>query len=421
MGGGSAALYEAGTGEALARYRERARGWAVCGPIAALVGAWPAFGPFGNGTSTFVGYGLLVLGLAGAALGFGALSGARRMEDALASGPWTPLPAVRVSAAPALVVRDPASDETWPLTVRAVPWRRHLARPDAHGELWWCGTPDTGGVLSRPGGGELLRAVPVRGSSREALVERATTAWPPARPATGGPSAPGAPATAGAAGIAGPPATAGAAGIADPPATAGAAGVADPPAATGAPTPAGAPSTAGDAPSPAAPASVPATRRGGWRWVVVVGVVVLGFARLFEMSVADDPRVELTVESWRPDGSCTVTWTDPFDGVLRSGPYRCAQHPERPFGRHRETGHVVSYDPWKGQLYNADHEGTRAFVETRALKVLGAVTLLVGLAGGAADLLLRRRRSAVEARAAAHGEGAADPGTRRPRGTAGQD
>ncbi|MFG3347537.1 hypothetical protein ACGF1Z_21010 [Streptomyces sp. NPDC048018] len=419
MGGGSAALYEAGTREALTRHRERARGWAVCGPLTGLVGAWLAVGPFRTGPSTLVGIGLLVLGAAGAALGFGALSGARRMEDALAAGPWTPLPAVRVPRA--LVVRDPASGEIWPLTVRTVPWRRRLARPDARGELWWCGDPATGGVLSRPGSGELLRAVPVRGGAREVAAERATAAWPPARAGAGGTGAPGTPAegdaphTGGApAGTDGPAHTNGPAGTNGSAHTNGPAGADGPthtngpagtngPAHTNGPTHTNGPGTgtAGDVPFPAASGSVPVRRRGGWRWVVVVGALVLGFARLCEVSVADDPQVELTVEAWQPDGSCTVTWTDPFDGVLRSGPYRCAQHPERPFERHRETGHVVSYRPWQGELYNAQREGTRAFVETRALKVLGAVTLLVGLAGGAADLLLRRRRSTREATARA--------------------
>ncbi|MEV5974595.1 hypothetical protein [Streptomyces sp. NPDC051921] len=365
--GGSAALYAAGTEAALTRYRERARGWAVCGPLTAVAGGWVTFSPFDDGPTGYGGPGLLVVGLAAAALGLGALSAARRIEEALTSHPWTPVDAVEVSAArvpgaaPTLVVRDPASGEARPLTVRTVPWRRHLARPDAHGELWWCGTPDTGGVLTRPGGGDLLRATPVRGSAREVLIGRAPKAWPTARPTAAGPR------------------------------------TAPEPVREGGPLSPAEPVSADGPVDVPAGASAPARRRGAWRWVVVVGAVMLGFARLFEMSVADDPQVEVTVEERRPDGSCTVTWKDPFDSVLRSGPYPCAQHPGRPFDSGPETAHVVSYDPWKGELYNADREGTRAFVETRALKVLGAVTLGIGLAGGAGELLLRRRRAAADA------------------------
>ncbi|MFI8824440.1 hypothetical protein [Streptomyces sp. NPDC053431] len=425
--GGVAALCTADTEQALTRYRERARGWAVCGTLAAVGGAGGTVAPLVLGHP--VGFGgpvLLAFGLVAAMIGFGSLAGARCMEDALTSRPWTPLRAVRVPGSTAVVVRDPASAETWPLTVRTVPWRRHLVRPDAHGEMWWCGNPEAGGALTRPGGGDLLRAQPVRGSAREALIRRATASWasqptekPPAADATttatatAGPAQPPADAAAG-------PARPAADAPADPVEPAAHAPTLAGPAQPLADTPASPADTARpatDAPAspidPARPATdalpLPAPtppRRGVWRWVVAVGGVVLGFAVLCESSVADDPRVEVTVEARLPDGSCTVSWTDPFDGVRRTGPYRCAWHPRRPFGEEdevRETGHVVSYGPWQGDLYNADGEGTRVFVETRALEVLGGVTLFVGLAGGADELRRRRRKAdgGVAARAQA--------------------
>ncbi|UYQ63464.1 hypothetical protein [Streptomyces peucetius] len=93
------------------------------------------------------------------------------------------------------------------------------------------------------------------------------------------------------------------------------------------------------------------------------------------------------------DGHCVVRWTDPFDGHERTGPYHC--DPDRgPLLDDWETGFVVSYGPWKGDLYNADWEGTRANHVVEAAGLTGLVLVPVSLIGGAIRWWTRRRRPA---------------------------
>ncbi|MER7517182.1 hypothetical protein [Streptomyces sp. NPDC126499] len=340
--GGTAAFDVPGVPGALGRYRERARGWVVGGVLAIAVAAWQPAHRWGTVWAFAVAPVFLVLGLAAGAVGLRSLSLGRRMGEALRSGSWSAYPAVLVPRGPkpaGVVLTDPVSGEARPLLVRALPWRRRLARPGAGGELWWCGAPGGGGVLTAPGGGGLVWAEPVREDGARGL--RAGRAADPGREAPSGAVPPG-------------------------------------------------------------PDPVESRRsRGVWRWVVLVGVLALGFARLCAESAKEDPRVEVLVLERGPGDSCTVAWTDPFDGRPRSGPFRCAPAPEpgpepgpdvwsRPYDG-RQTGYVVSYGFWEGELYNADREGTSAFRDAEALRVLGAVTLLVGLAGGTAGLVTRRR------------------------------
>ncbi|GAA3393879.1 hypothetical protein [Streptomyces roseoviridis] len=338
MGGDKdgAAFDVPGTPEALGRYRERARGWVIGGVLALAVAAWQLAHRWGTLWGPVVAPVFLVLGLAACAVGLRSLSLGRRMEHALRSWPWAAHPAVLVPLGPygtGVVLTGPDGAEPQPLLVRALPWRRRLLRTAPGGELWWCGVPGRGGVLTARRGGGPLWAEPVLGGrTRNRLLGR-TAAGP-------GPDA------------------------AEPPA-------ADP--ARG------------------------RRRKGRWRWVVLVGLLALGFARLCTESAKEDPRVEVLVLDRGPGDSCTVAWTDPVDGRPKSGPFRCAPAPEPEPGlwpepyEDRQTAYVVSYGPWEGELYNARREGTSAFRDAEALRVLGAVTLLVGLVGGTAGLVTRRR------------------------------
>ncbi|MGJ3558168.1 hypothetical protein ACR6C2_01285 [Streptomyces sp. INA 01156] len=63
-----------------------------------------------------------------------------------------------------------------------------------------------------------------------------------------------------------------------------------------------------------------------FRWVVALGLVLFGASLAVYMAVPEDPetkQIDLTVLSEKPDGSCTVSWADPYAKVRREGPYQC--------------------------------------------------------------------------------------------------
>ncbi|WP_432059374.1 hypothetical protein [Streptomyces sp. S1] len=332
------ALDEVETAEALDRYRERA-GQTLAGGVVALVGGMvvgllPGLAWTGDVVAWAVG-----LGVAFACVGAGALVTARRMRAVLTAGEWSAHAAVPVARrlhSPAVVLASPATGELWPLTVVAVRWRQETARPGPDGALWWCGDPRTGGVLMRPHSGELFWAKPVRGgSARRRLVRRAEERGLPALVAPPGPRPSGK-------------------------------GTASPP---------------------------KARRRGRWRWLVLASVLVLAPAVPWTLASDADPQVDLAVLSEEPDGDCVVRWKDPWDGRERTGPFRC--DPDRdPLLAKWETAFVVSYGPWKGELYGwVDDEphGSPARDVTDGLATAGVLGLLVGLVGGGVSLWRRRR------------------------------
>ncbi|MGW2562053.1 hypothetical protein ACWCXB_22925 [Streptomyces sp. NPDC001514] len=109
----------------------------------------------------------------------------------------------------------------------------------------------------------------------------------------------------------------------------------------------------------------------------LLGAVCFGLGVAGSEGFTHDPQIDLTVLSEKPDGRCVVRWTDPFDGRERTGPYRC--DPDREPELHdRETGFVVSYGPWKGDLYNAEWEGTAADDVNAAVGLSGLALLAVG-------------------------------------------
>ncbi|MFD5116525.1 hypothetical protein ACFWNG_30145 [Streptomyces sp. NPDC058391] len=337
------ALAVADTAKALARYRACA---GICvrvgltmlmgSVIIALTGEGPGW-PRGAlpaliGVSLFCsGLGLLTLRLS------------RRMRDRLAAGPWMACAAEAVPRgihAAAVVLRDPATGELWPLTVIAIQQRYHLAQPGPDGSLWWCGDPRTGGVIAPPGGADLIWTQPVRGRwSRQRVVRAAQRQGLLDRQASPQPASPP-----------------------QPP------------------------------PPPPPPVSEllerdlrwerkPARRRGGYRWVLLAGVVLLGPGIAGSLGSEKDPQIDLTVIAQEPDGTCEVRWTDPWSGERREGPFHC--DPDRdPLLDGWWTGWVVSYGPWKGELYDSDLRGTVADEVNAALSVAGGALTLTGLVGG---------------------------------------
>jgi hypothetical protein len=323
-------------------YRRRAGIWASAGT--ALFAAGVLLGGFVP-TDVFddLAAGAIGLSTVMGSVGFGALVLARRMRRVLTTAPWRACAAVAVPRtlhAATVVLTDPVSGDAWPLKVVAVRQRYGLADPGPVGVLWWSGAPGRAGVLAPPGGEHLIWAKPVRGRlTRRRLVRQAESLGLAGRPRPRQPQPTGK--------------TSAGTGLTRP-------------------------------------------RRGPkvFRWVPLVAVLCLGLGIAGAYTSDHDPRIDLTVLSEESDGSCVVRWTDPFDGRQRTGPYHC--DPGRsPLLHDWETGFVVSYGPWKGDLYNADWEGTSANETVGAVGLTGLLLALVSLVGGA--MRWRRRRLPAEA------------------------
>ncbi|MEV5009741.1 hypothetical protein [Streptomyces sp. NPDC055692] len=114
--------------------------------------------------------------------------------------------------------------------------------------------------------------------------------------------------------------------------------------------------------------------------------------------------MELTVVQEDASGRCTVVWEDPWSGSERRGPFQC--DPDRdPILRDFETGFVVSYGPWKGDLYNADLDGTPANTVNDGLFLSGFLVLVgSGIGGG-----VRYARRAAQRRTARRVRTTGDP------------
>ncbi|MFE5076386.1 hypothetical protein [Streptomyces halstedii] len=298
------------------------------------------------------------LGAGALGLGLWQRGRVRRMRRVLGSRPWTAHASVAVqrgggSAAVVLAV-GPEGDERLVLTPLTVQWRYHLLT-DTAGVLWWCGDPRSGGVLAPPGGEELIRARPLGTRRARRTLDlpqvRALSHRPPPRPPRPAAAGPG-------------PAT-------DRPAS----------------------------PWLTVPPEKPARRRRlrpglTWLALLVAGLAGAVLATVWAEQSESDPQIDLTVLSEQSDGRCVVRWDDPFDHQRRTGPYQC--DPDRdPLLDDWETGFVVSYGPWKGDLYNAELEGTSAFTVMDTVGVGGLLCALVGLVGGAVHLIRRGRRAAV--------------------------
>ncbi|MFE2555414.1 hypothetical protein ACFXGT_05165 [Streptomyces sp. NPDC059352] len=331
------------TAAALERYGRRAVELMVIGAVLLALTVGVGLLPRREWTSDVIGW-LAGLTLTALIFGIGARSTGKRMRHVLGAGTWSAhaaVPVARTWHSATVVLASPDTGELWPLTVVAVRQRYDLVRPGPDGVLWWCGDPRRGGVIAPPGGGELIWAKPVRGrAARRRIVARAEREGLPNRPVPRSPQS-------------GP-----------------------------------------------APATVVERRRrwGVWRWVVLAGAVAVGLGIHGFESSDNDPQVDLTVLSRQEGDACTVSWKDPFDGTARTGPYQCSPDLD-PVLEGWDTGFVVSYGLWKGDLYNADLQGTPAFDVDNALFGLGALAALVGLVAGGVGGWRRRAVGPVPTRA----------------------
>ncbi|MFE9860781.1 hypothetical protein [Streptomyces sp. NPDC005780] len=339
-----------GTADGLTRYRATARRWCAAGAAGVIPAVLLAVSADGVGRS-FVPP-LAVFGALSLLTGAVVPLRARRMRRVLATGPWTAHASVVLhrggGRGAVVVLRGPGPRELLPLTPWTTQWRLDLLNR-SDGVLWWCGDPRTGGVLAPPGGTELIRAKPVRGRRARTLVARPQVRSLLTRPA--------------------PP----------QPQTA-------PPEESGLPVDAGPAVDTGSA--------VEAKRRRPWwrgtfRWLLLAGCLMTALASSWSVAADDDPQVDLTWISERADGGCNVRWTDPFDGRTRTGAFPCHGYTGRPGDW--DTGFVVSYGPFKGDLYDAELRGTAAYPTTDGVGLGGLALAAVGLVGGTVRVVRARR------------------------------
>lgn len=338
-----------GTAGGLTRYRATARRWCAAGAAGVLPAVLLAVFADGFGRS-FVPP-LAVLGASSLLMGAVVPPQARRMRRMLAAGPWTAHASVVLQrgggSGAVVVLRGPGPHELLPLTPWTTQWRLDLLNR-SDGVLWWCGDPRAGGVLAPPGGTELIRAKPVRGRRARSLVARPQVKGLLTRP--------------------------------DPPQPQAA-----PPEESGHPVDAG--------PAVDTEPAVETKRRPWWRgtfrWLLLVGFLMMALATSWSVAADDDPQVDLTWISERADGGCNVRWTDPFDGRARTGAFPCHGYTGRPGDW--DTGFVVSYGPFRGDLYDAELRGTAAYSTTDGVGLGGLALAAVGLVGGTIRVVRARR------------------------------
>ncbi|MFE4800229.1 hypothetical protein ACFRFL_35680 [Streptomyces sp. NPDC056708] len=337
------------TAEALERYRASVRRWfgggaaVVCSTviIAVFVSGWsplPTLGGFG---------GALLLG------GVVVRSRARRMRRVLGAGPWVAHTSVTLQSGTSgavVVLSGPGPGELLPLAPSTAQWRFQLLNGPG-GVLWWCGDARTGVVLAPPGGTELIWAKPVRGRRARSVAARPQVVGAQARPLPRQPQI----------------------------------------------TVHGTSGESADSAAPAMESGVRTRRpwwRGIFRWVLVVGCLLVALATGWSEASDHDPLVDLTVIGERSDGRCVVRWTDPFDGRKRTGLFHCA--PYRGSVEGYESGFVVSYPPFKGDLYDSELRGTSAFAAMNIVGVGGLALVAAGAVGGAGRFVVRIRRRRAE-------------------------
>ncbi|WP_420037747.1 hypothetical protein ACN2WE_40800 [Streptomyces sp. cg28] len=134
-----------------------------------------------------------------------------------------------------------------------------------------------------------------------------------------------------------------------------------------------------------------------FRWVVVLGLIIFGASFAVYATAPEDPetkQVDLTVLSEESDGSCTVTWADPYAKHRRTGHYQCepdrdpllkgrAYDPDT--GHGWDTGWMVTEGSRKGDLFvlgQDDAERDKAMDLSDDLIGLSLVVLIVGVVGG---------------------------------------
>lgn len=133
-----------------------------------------------------------------------------------------------------------------------------------------------------------------------------------------------------------------------------------------------------------------------FRWVLALGLVLITWSGFLYATTPDHPelrQVQLTVLDEKPDGACTVTWTDPFRGGDRKGTYRCDAGRDPVLKAPRwdgtdvgwDTGWVRAEGPGHGELYSMEDDGGAAaerMDRSDAAVVFGLLLTVVALVGG---------------------------------------
>ncbi|REH23657.1 MULTISPECIES: hypothetical protein [unclassified Streptomyces] len=131
-----------------------------------------------------------------------------------------------------------------------------------------------------------------------------------------------------------------------------------------------------------------------FRWVVALGLVLIGCAVGVYMATSDYPeleQVDLTVLREDPDGACTVRWTDPYELGEHVGSYRCdaerddiLKAPDYEPGTNLgwDTGFVLAEGPHKGDLYSLDEDTDDSLRMPDQLLVAGLLLTITGVIGG---------------------------------------
>ncbi|TWG03785.1 hypothetical protein FHX80_112221 [Streptomyces brevispora] len=142
-----------------------------------------------------------------------------------------------------------------------------------------------------------------------------------------------------------------------------------------------------------------------FRWVLSLGLVLIGCSLGLFLATPDLPelrQIDLTVLDEKPDGACTVRWTDPFEHREREAPYLCeaerdailkAPYFDTDSGFGWDTGFVVAEGSDKGELYSLEEDSdadARIWLSDRLL-VAGVFLTIVGVVGGNIRALSRTR------------------------------
>ncbi|MFI7382973.1 hypothetical protein [Streptomyces sp. NPDC049813] len=138
--------------------------------------------------------------------------------------------------------------------------------------------------------------------------------------------------------------------------------------------------------------------------MVALGLIIFGAAVAVYETAPEDPetkQVDLTVLSEKLDGSCTVTWADPYADERRKGHYQCdpdrdpmfmglANDPDTGYGW--DVGWMVTEGPSKGDLFilgQDDAEYDKAIDLSDELIGLSLLVLIIGVVGGSIRSLYR--------------------------------
>lgn len=142
-----------------------------------------------------------------------------------------------------------------------------------------------------------------------------------------------------------------------------------------------------------------------FRWVLSLGVVLFACSVGMYAAGEDLPearQIDLTVLDEKPDGSCRVRWTDPYQKRAREASYQCdpgrsdllkaPQYSDSGYGW--ESGFMLTEGPDRGNLEDLAAESGLRFSDV--LLLLGTALIALGLIGG--NLRALPRVLGVEAR-----------------------